>query len=138
MLVSTLSRNRAIALTVGESIFVNSLLKEVPKYTSAVPAQLVVDVGATSLSSLTTVPSVLEALRTAYAKSFSNTMYFSLAIACLAVPTACAMEWLNVKKVAAERQLAGLTGTFHHADGAEEGKAIASSEVHLVEKEVQS
>ena len=100
-----------MALTVGESIFVNSLYKEVPRQTSAIPAQRVIDVGASGLHLLTKSPAVLAALRKAYSASVSKTMYFSLAVAGVALMVAFGMEWLNVKKVAAKRKLDEIDNT---------------------------
>lgn len=53
--------------------------------------------------------SVLRALREAYAVAISNTMYFSLAVAAMALVVAGGVEWLNVKVVARERK-EGLVG----------------------------
>ncbi len=52
---------------------------------------------------------MLRALREAYAVAISNTMYFSLAVAAMALVVAGGVEWLNVKVVARERK-EGLVG----------------------------
>lgn len=98
--------NSAITLCAAESLFVNSLLDEIPKHTSALSAPAVVDAGASNLAKLATSPEILQALRASYAKAVSNTLVYSLVAACAALPFAVCMEWLNVKRVAKERESA--------------------------------
>ncbi|MCJ1386956.1 hypothetical protein MMC17_010085 [Xylographa soralifera] len=96
----------AIAISVGQSVFVNTLLKEIPENTLAVSAQTVIDAGAANLVSLAgSSPQVLEALRIAYAKAVDNTLVLSLSAACMALPFAFGMEFLNVKTVAKQKKL---------------------------------
>ena len=60
--------------------------------------------GALNLQSLTTSPSILHSLREAYAVAIAHVNIFLVAIICISVPTACGMEWLNIKKVSAQRE----------------------------------
>jgi len=99
--------NRALAISVGQSIFVNSLQREVPQRTTAVSAQAVIYAGATNLTTLTDSATVLQMLRSAYAKAVTNTLRFSLAAACVAIPCALFMEWKNVTREAKKRQQEG-------------------------------
>ena len=71
------------------------------------PAQIVIDAGAANLVSLAGSPQVLEALRIAYAKAVDNTLVLSLSAACIALPFALFMEFLNVKTVAKQRESDG-------------------------------
>ncbi|MCJ1307359.1 hypothetical protein MMC25_001005 [Agyrium rufum] len=80
----------AIAFTVGESIFINRLLDEVPKNIIALSPEQIITAGASNLSSLASSSATLSALRAPYVIAFSSTTYFSLA--------------LNVKKEAANQQ----------------------------------
>lgn len=75
-----------------------------PKVTSAITPDSVVRAGALNLQSLTTTPSILHGLREAYAVAISHVNIFLVAIICISVPTACGMEWLNIKKVSAQRE----------------------------------
>lgn len=78
----------------------NGLLDEIPKHTNELPPSIVLQAGPTSLKFLAKTPSILRALQDAYAVAIQRTMYFSLAAACVALPFALGMQWLNVKKVA--------------------------------------
>ena len=95
-----LIQNRAIAVAIGQSVLVNSLVREVPKRTSTVSPQAVITNGALNLQRLTGSNVVLTALREAYAKAIQNLMVYSLVSICVALPFALGMQWLNVKKVA--------------------------------------
>ena len=90
---------RAIAIAIGQNVLVNSLLKEVPKYTDKVPPEAVVKAGALNLVNLTTSTSILTLLREAYGKAIQNLMFYSLVTACLALPFTLGMQWLKIKKV---------------------------------------
>lgn len=50
---------------------------------------------------------VLEALQLAYAKAVDNTLVLSVSAACIALPFALSMEFLNVKKIAQQRENEG-------------------------------
>ena len=95
---------RSIAISIGQSLLINGLNTEIPRYNGAVTSQAVIEAGALNLPSLTNSPAVLQSLREAYARVISNIMIFSLAIVCIGFPVACGMKWLNLKKFAAERQ----------------------------------
>lgn len=95
---------RAIAIPIGETIFVNSLLTQVPKNTQAVSPQAVVDAGATNLNKISASPTVLYALQLSYSTAVTNTLYLAIASVALALFFACGMEWKNIKHVAAERE----------------------------------
>lgn len=92
----------AIAIAIGQSIFVTGLFEEIPKHTKAISPAAVVQAGPTALR-LAETPAILRALQEAYAAAIQRTMYFSLATACVALPFALGMEWLNVKKIAEEK-----------------------------------
>ena len=89
-----------IAIAIGQSVFINGLLNEIPKHTNATSPAAVLAVGLTSFQHLARTPTILRALQDAYATAIRFTMYFSLATACLSLPFALGMQWLNVKKVA--------------------------------------
>ena len=64
---------------------------------------MVIAAGAGGLSEISASPEVLAALRHSYADAVRWTMLLALASVCIAVPSSCAMEWLNIKKIAAQR-----------------------------------
>ena len=92
-----------MAVSIGQNLFVNKLIKSIPQYTLAVSPSAVIAVGATGLTKLAPSPEILRELRLAYAVAIRDTLIFALAAACAAFPFACSMQWLNVKKVAEER-----------------------------------
>ncbi|PQE02873.1 efflux pump antibiotic resistance protein [Rutstroemia sp. NJR-2017a BBW] len=99
----------AISVSIAQNLFLTKLKTSVPTHTSAVSPADVIEVGATGLQSLARSSStVLVALRDAYADAIQDTMYYALATACVALPFACGMQWLNIKKVAEERREAKL------------------------------
>jgi len=103
--------NRSIAIAIGQSLFVNGLVEEIPKRTDAVSSAAVLKVGPTALTLLAKTPAILRALRDAYSEAIQRTMYFSLATACVALPFALGMQWLNVKKVAKEKEKEKVQGS---------------------------
>jgi len=94
----------SIAISIGESLLINGLAREVPRYTDSVSPQAVISAGALNLSSLTTSNTVLRSLQAAYAKVISTIMVFALIIVCISIPVACGMKWLNLKRVAEHRK----------------------------------
>ena len=99
----------AIAVPIGNTIFINTLLSETPKHTTAIPAPLVVHAGAESLQHLSAgSATVLNALKTSYNIAVSNTLYLALASISLAIFFACGMEWKNIKREAEHRKVVEL------------------------------
>lgn len=76
-----------------------------PAYTSAVSPAQVIAVGATGLDKIAATPVILQELRRAYSEAVRDPLIFALAAACFAFPFACAMEQLNIKKIAEERKI---------------------------------
>ena len=96
----------AIGVQIGESLLVNSLTREVPKYTSLIKPEAVVSAGALGIKQLAQSPEILVGLRKAYATAVDNTMYCACAAICLSLPIAACMQWLNLRKVSATRTAA--------------------------------
>ena len=89
--------SRAIAIPIGETIFVHSLSSEISKHTPEISGSLVVHVGPTNLKSLTTDSSTLRSLRASYSQAVTDVIYFSTAALAVALPFALFMEWRNIK-----------------------------------------
>ncbi|KUI59517.1 Putative HC-toxin efflux carrier TOXA [Cytospora mali] len=94
----------AIGLAIGQNLLVHGLEEAIPEYTNAVTPAAVIGVGAAGLSELSSSPAVLDALRHAYADAIRWTMYLAVAAMCIAFPSSCSMEWLNIKHVAEQRK----------------------------------
>ncbi|KAK7972352.1 MFS general substrate transporter [Apiospora saccharicola] len=93
----------AVGTAIGQALLLDGLKTSVPKYTSAVSPGEVVQVGATGLQIVATAPGVLGALRMAYVEAVRRTIILGLAAMCFVVPLSCAMEWVNLKRVAEKR-----------------------------------
>lgn len=96
----------AIAIPIGNAIFVNSLLSEVPKHTQAIAPEVVIGAGAEKLEEISSNSDILGALRLSYSIAVTNTLYLALATVCLGLFSACGMERKNIRKVAEERKQA--------------------------------
>ncbi|KAI1205122.1 major facilitator superfamily domain-containing protein [Annulohypoxylon truncatum] len=93
----------AIGTAIGQNLLISGLYHAVPRYTNAVSPAEVIQAGATGLSTVATSPEVLYALRSAYRDAVRWTIILGLAGICMTIPAACAMEWVNIKKVAEAR-----------------------------------
>lgn len=94
----------ALGVPIANALLVNGLRSEVPKFTSIVTPEAVISAGALNLQSLITSPDILQGLREAYTIAISHVNIFLVAVICISVPTACGMEWLNIKKISAQRE----------------------------------
>jgi hypothetical protein len=103
----------AIGLAIGQDILIHKLYVAVPEYTNAVTPAEVVVAGAGGLAEISSSPVVLAALRHAYADAVRWTMILAVASICIAFPSSCAMEWLNIKHVAEQRK----SEQEHHGTG---------------------
>ena len=97
--------HRSAAIAIGQSLFINGLLREIPKLTDAIDPHTVVNVGPLNLKALANTPAVLHALRSAYSLAVRDTIYYSLAAVCVTIPFAFGMQWLNVKKAAQNKDV---------------------------------
>ncbi|KAI0395153.1 MFS general substrate transporter [Xylariaceae sp. FL0594] len=95
----------ALGVAIGQNLLLSKLTLTVPRHTRAVTPDAVIAAGATGLGALSRGdPTVLNALRSAYAEAVRDPLILALAAAVLAFPFACAMERLNIKRVAEERE----------------------------------
>ncbi|EPE37172.1 MFS general substrate transporter [Glarea lozoyensis ATCC 20868] len=93
----------AIGLSIGQDLLVHKLYIAIPQHTDAISPARVVEVGASALAEISPSPEVLAALRQSYADAMRWTLILAVASMCIAVPSSCAMEWLNIRKVAEQR-----------------------------------
>lgn len=89
-------RYRAIAISIGQSTFLNSLHKEAHKLVPEISVHDIITAGATKLSTLTSNDDMLRELRIVYARAVSSTLWLPVAVASAAALCACAMEWRRV------------------------------------------
>jgi uncharacterized transporter YbjL len=100
----SLTSHRTLSIGIAQTIFINSLSTHLKKSTSKVTPEAVLAAGATRLETLSLDPKTLRVVQSAFSLGVVNTIIFALVLACIAVPMAFAMEWKNVKRVAAERK----------------------------------
>ncbi|KAF3055559.1 putative HC-toxin efflux carrier TOXA [Daldinia childiae] len=96
----------AIGTAIGQTLLIDGLNVAVPQYTDGlVSPAAVIQAGATGLATVAAGDiQLLQDLRWAYGIAVRRTIILGLAGACLTVPASCAMEWLNIKRVAEERE----------------------------------
>ena len=90
-------------MPIGNTLLIDGLRSQVPKYAPRISPDDVIRVGPLNLQALTNIPDVLHGLQVAYTIAISYVNYFLVAVICISVPTACGMEWLNIKNVSARR-----------------------------------
>ncbi|KAF2440272.1 MFS general substrate transporter [Karstenula rhodostoma CBS 690.94] len=93
----------AIAIAVGQTITLTTIITEVPKRIPEVSPQAVIAAGALGFDTLAATPDALVQLRDIWNLAFTRTMILSLAMTCAAVPCALGMEFLNSRKIAEQR-----------------------------------
>lgn len=94
----------ALGAPIGSALLVGGLRHEIPKITTEVSAEDVINAGATGLTSITRSPELIQKLRHAYSVAISHVMVFLVIVICISVPTAFGMKWLNIKKISIQRE----------------------------------
>lgn len=86
----------AVAISIAQNIFVNSLAKEIPKYAPTLDPQVVIKAGATNVHRV--VPSyLLQGVLIAYTNAITNAFILAIAASALAFCVSFGMEWKSVK-----------------------------------------
>ncbi len=88
----------------GQNLFINGILTQVPQYTPLISAESVIKAGATNLNSLTQNSTIFHDLQIAYSNSVTHTLYFALGTAAVSLSFALCMEWKNVAKISEQRR----------------------------------
>lgn len=86
----------AISISIAQNIFSNTLVKEIPKYTSGVDPATIVMAGATHIREVTP-PSQLEGVLYAYNIAVTSAYILSIACASIAFLLSLGFEWKSVK-----------------------------------------
>ena len=93
-----------VAISMGQTITISTLVDEVPKLLPQLPVGAVIAAGAANLPAVAPTPELLSILRTIWNTAIVRTMILSTALVGAAVPFTLGMEWLNAKKIAQERE----------------------------------
>ncbi|KAF7916073.1 hypothetical protein EAE99_009826 [Botrytis elliptica] len=96
--------NESIAVSIGNSFLVNGLAKEVPRHTSAISPQAVIDAGPFAVQNISADSTIVNAVQESYANSISHVFIFATAIVCFSMPMAAGMEWLNLNTISQGRK----------------------------------
>ncbi|TGO50665.1 hypothetical protein BELL_1796g00010 [Botrytis elliptica] len=94
----------SIAVSIGNSFLVNGLAKEVPRHTSAISPQAVIDAGPFAVQNISADSTIVNAVQESYANSISHVFIFATAIVCFSMPMAAGMEWLNLNTISQGRK----------------------------------
>lgn len=86
----------AIAISIAQNIFSNTLVEEIPKYTTGVDPSTIVMAGATHIREVTP-PSQLAGVLYAYNIAVTHTFILSIACASIAFIISIGFEWKTVK-----------------------------------------
>ncbi|KAL2430531.1 MFS-type efflux pump MFS1 [Exophiala dermatitidis] len=86
----------AIAISIAQNIFSNSLVEQIPKYTTGVDPRVIMGAGATHIREVTP-PDQLPGLLRAYDIAVTNSYLLSIACACIAFLLSLGFEWRSVK-----------------------------------------
>ncbi|KAF2018695.1 MFS transporter [Aaosphaeria arxii CBS 175.79] len=86
----------AIAISIAQNIFVNSLSREIPKHVPGLDPRIVIGAGATYVRNV--VPAeLLEGVLVAYTKAITSAFILAIATAGMAFAVSLGMEWKSVK-----------------------------------------
>lgn len=96
------NNDSAVAIAVGQTITLTTILSEVPIRLPSLPPQRVITAGALGLEKIASTPYILSQLRDIWDLAITRAMILSLAAICAAVPFSLGMEWLNSRKKAEE------------------------------------
>lgn len=97
----------AIAIPVGNALFLKGLITEIPRQTQDIAPQSVVDAGPTKLTIIARNPVLLQALRLSYLKGVKYSLYLAVASVAVAVPFAVAMKWRTLGPATQEEEVVG-------------------------------
>jgi hypothetical protein len=86
----------AIAISIAQNIFINSLATEIPKYAPEVDPSVVINAGATYVRQAVPVE-YLQGVLEAYTRAITSAMALSIATACVAALVSFGMEWKSIK-----------------------------------------
>ncbi|KAF4554066.1 Efflux pump roqT-like protein 4 [Elsinoe fawcettii] len=116
----------AIGVQIGQTLFVSAIKREIPKYTTAISPQAVIAAGTLNIRQTAATPAILEAIRRSYAVAVRDTIYLAATAVAVSIPIAACMQWLNLKKISAERKKTA------------EEAALAANQSTLVDEKTQS
>ncbi|KAL8687226.1 MAG: hypothetical protein Q9218_006545, partial [Villophora microphyllina] len=94
----------SLGVPIGNAVLIAALHSYVPQLAPNISADSVVDAGALGIPTVATAGGVVQGLRKAWALVVSRVNILLVVVICVSVPTACGMEWLNIKRISRERE----------------------------------
>lgn len=88
----------AVLLTLGDTVFTNSLRSYILTYAKGVNPQAVIDAGATGIRTLITNPTLLAEVLLAYSKSIDRVFYLMVGCSCACFIFGWGMGWKDIRK----------------------------------------
>lgn len=88
----------AVFLTLGATVFTNSLSTELAIYANGVSPEAVIAAGGTGIRQLITDPTQLAGILVAYSKSIDHVFYLSVGCSCACFLCAWGMGWKDIRK----------------------------------------
>lgn len=88
----------AVALTIGETIFTNSLKTTIPIYAQGVNPETVIEAGATGFRACITNSTELAGVLVAYSKSVNRVFYLAIGCSCACFLCAWGKGWKDIRK----------------------------------------
>ncbi|KAI0968465.1 MFS general substrate transporter [Xylaria arbuscula] len=93
----------AVFITVGQNIIITTVLNLVQQRLPGISAEMVLSAGAANLATLANNADELKILRDIWNTGIAHTMILGTSLAGVTLPFTLGMDWLNAKRVAAER-----------------------------------
>ncbi|KAI1287578.1 MFS general substrate transporter [Xylaria venustula] len=93
----------AVFISVGQNIVITTVLDLVQQRLPGISAEMVLSAGAANLATLANNADELKILRDIWNTAIAHTMILGTALAGATLPFTVGMDWLNAKRVAAER-----------------------------------
>lgn len=95
--------NRALGVTIGQTMLVSNLVNNVPRLLPSVSPHAVINAEALNMGLLTDNPQVLRTLRSAWAYAVREVLILALAAVVVSVPFSCWIEPFNIKAITRQR-----------------------------------
>ena len=132
-----LTPRSSLGVPIGNAVLIAALHTYVPVLAPGVSTDAVVIAGPLDLKSLTPSEVILHGLREAWARAVSRVNILLVVVVCVSVPTACGMEWLNIKKISREREEKKEIGKQNEGTiEANKGPEVESGKAHNEKEEI--
>ena len=95
---------RAIAIPMGQTAAINTLIDLVPKRLPGLSGRIVIEAGAIGLEYIATSANMLQILRSIWSIAIVRIIYMCIGLTVASVPFTVGMEWLNAKEASVKKR----------------------------------